>query len=134
MTGRPGVVACGCNNHSTAATVRISAKNRNKKKNKPEVRSENKAQLVAKREKNGQEKVNAGKIIKEETKTAAKNKEQKTLKNPDEPYQDIFASPETGKISLFKSKDCKLSVFSEINYLGMRLVVGILTLALFPAS
>lgn len=74
MKEAPGVVASGCNSHHTAAAVSISAKIKNKKKNKAGDRSESKLQLTARSETNGQDKVVAGKVIKEKTQIAAETR------------------------------------------------------------
>lgn len=75
MTEGPGAVACGCNNHPTTATVRISGNKKSNKNNKAEIRSENKAQISSKIEKKHiQDKFKTGKLIKENHRLLPKNK------------------------------------------------------------
>lgn len=125
MTGEEGVVGCGCNNHSTAATVRISAKEKTAHRVKAGIRSENKAQTTAEsKEESKRNKVKAGKVIKEEAQVTAKNQNQNTPQKLDEPYPDVVAFPETGELSLFKSKTYKVSVSIELHMSHMRPIVS----------
>lgn len=105
MNERPGVVACECNNHPTATTVRSSPKKKDRKKNKADVRSSDKVKIDVKSEKNRQDNVKAGKVVKKEKHTTAENQDKKTSKKPDELHQHILAFPENDEILHFKSKN-----------------------------
>lgn len=117
MTEGAAVVACGCNNHFTAATVQISTKKKDKKKTKAEIRSKEKTQVATKTKKNGQDKFKSGTKIMEDVQITAKNQKQETPKEPDELYQDMLALPETGENSFFKSKHYKVS-FPSIQFIA----------------
>lgn len=58
------VVASQCNNYPTAATVQIFANIRHKRKNLAKIRSEKKTEKVPKAEKNRQDTVRFGAVIK----------------------------------------------------------------------
>lgn len=65
MSEGPGVVLCGCNNHPTTDTVRISTDKKSSKNTEAVKRSENKTQITGKIEKeNRLDKVHAKTVIK----------------------------------------------------------------------
>lgn len=98
------MVACRFNNRPRAATVLISAKKRREKKIKAETRKNNMVQIAPKSEKNGNHKIEALKVIKEEAQINAERGHQKTCRKPEEPYQGFLSFLETGEISFFKNK------------------------------
>lgn len=96
MTEDPGVVACACNKHPISPTaVPISAN----------IKMQNIEAVKAEEEKEMQT-------------TAEKNSKKSNMTPPDKPYQDILAFHETGKISLFKSENYKVSVSIGTNSSG----------------
>lgn len=102
------MVACGSNNHSTAATVRIAAGTNTKSKVKTENRCKNQVQITVNNvNKIGLEKVKTRKVIKRKTEKTAKIHDDETLLNPNESYQDISPIQKTCEVSLFKSKTYK---------------------------
>lgn len=110
MTEAAGAVACGCDIHHLAVTVRIFAENKNQIKKNGGSRSKKKKQIAAKTKKNGQDMVKDGTIIREDLQATARFQEQKASKMLDEPYQDILPISETVRISLFKCKTDTISV------------------------
>lgn len=59
----------------------------------------------------------AAKKTEEAVETPAKKADKKT---PDEPYKDVLAFPDTGKVSLFKKKGYHFSVSIDMNLSRMR--------------
>lgn len=104
------MVAYGCSNHPTAAAVQISVENKNKTKNNAEIRSEKRAQIAAKTEANGQEKVKTETVYNKKVHITAESQEEEMSKKPCKPYQDILAFLKTDEILLFKIKMYKVSV------------------------
>lgn len=111
MTEVPGVVICGCNNQSTAATVLISASKKTERRVKAGVRDKHKIQNTAKsKKKNRKGKFKDGMVVKGKSKTTAEKQDQKTLKKHNEPYHDILAFSEINAVSLLKNKNYRVSV------------------------
>lgn len=73
MTESTVVLARGCNFLPSVATVRISSKNKEKRKIKSENRSRKRARIDAKTRKTGQDKVKPGTVIKEEVQITTNN-------------------------------------------------------------
>lgn len=90
------------NTHFTATTVPAFARNEKEMKNKDEMKSKKKTRTGRKTEKNGQEKIKARKVVKEEIKIIAKERDWQTSEKPDEPYQDILAFLTSGEALLFQ--------------------------------
>lgn len=109
MTKGAALVAYGCNNCSTVATVTISAKIKDNKKTRADIKNKTKTKIAAKKEKKTRQcQVRNG--IQVSCKDHRRKSRTEHAKKRDETYQDVFAFPETGEISLFKSKNYKLSV------------------------
>lgn len=91
-TDSAGIVECGCNHYPKKAdTVQKSTKNEKKNKDKAGGWTRIDAQYPA--------------SIDEKTQEAVEAPAKKTEKrNPDKFYQGILTVPETGNISLFKSR------------------------------
>lgn len=105
MTEGAEKVACACNkNPNLAATVWISGRNEDKKKNTAEIKSKEKTQIAARTEKNEKDKVKFRTVIKEKVQITARNQEQKTTKMPDESYQDILVFRRPAKFCSSKEK------------------------------
>lgn len=104
MTEVLGIVACGCNNHTTAATARMSTTKRAK------------------------EEVKAGKKLEEQVPIFAR-KEKKTIRTPpDKLYEDILSFAETGKVLISKNKNFTFSVQLDSKSLSCTTLFAPLTL------
>lgn len=92
---------------------------------KAEIESKKETQIAAKTEKNGQDKVKAETVIKEDVQVTAENQNQKSSENLDESYQDIPSFLQTGEISLFNINHYKVSVLIGLIWSRIRPVVCI---------
>lgn len=101
------MVVCECNGHSTKTrTVRKFGKKITHEKVNASMRLDEQLLYHAKNEE----------MTQERTPISAKKNVKKNIKRqPNQPQPDIPVSPETGKISLFKTKDYNTSVLIRPN-------------------
>lgn len=66
--------------------------------------------MAAKKEESEKERTEVRKVVEKKTQITAENRHQKNPKKPYEPYQDILAFPNTGRVSLFKRMKYKVFV------------------------
>lgn len=94
-----------------------------KRRNEATFKSKNRTQIPAKTERNGQDKVKSGPVIKKYIKITAENQYQKTSRKSVYIYQDILVCLETGETLLLKSTDYNLAVPIEKLSSRMRPVI-----------
>lgn len=89
------------------------------KRIKAERRSKNKTELDTRTDEDIQDKVKAGKLVVKQAHLTVEDQDRRTLKNTDDPYQDILEVPKTGYASPFQKQKCKVSVSIGVRFSRM---------------